>query len=72
MTNTDFYLNNYRYFITNDIGVILIGFDKVSECRDYIQELVNRDSEELGAENADPAFYHIYFNKAGSLGKKVV
>ena len=70
MANTDFYLNNYRYFIANIHGRILTGFDTISECRDYIKYLLDTDLKEIGGcmiEN----FYGIYFNKGGHLGKKV-
>lgn len=45
MANTDFYLNNYRYFIASIHGRILIGFDTVSDCRDYIKFLLETDKK---------------------------
>ena len=71
MANTDFYLNNFRYVVTNSIFKVLMGFDTVGECREFIADLYAQDSAELGAENADPAFYHIFFNKKNGLGKEV-
>ena len=71
MANKDFYLNNFRYVVTNSIRNILMGFDTVGECREFIADLYKQDAEAYGAENADPAFYHIFFNKKIGLGKEV-